>query len=232
MSAQTSVATGGAGSSRRLQPTLSQVSVQGSARQGRQCNPSGLAAFTDQFQPVACRRGEIVGVGGFGGLQLEQRPAQPCAIPTLRLVSTISTGRAMGTLENCRPQGRNAIQGFTRTSRRDNLPGKQDHPEQLLSDFEAAPVDARLKPILTYARKLTLQPAMMTQADADAVFAAGWGEAELHDAVLTICLFNFMNRLLEGHGVKGNSALYQARGQALRDEGYAPLLQALPPVVR
>jgi uncharacterized peroxidase-related enzyme len=104
--------------------------------------------------------------------------------------------------------------------------------EQLLSDFEAAPVDARLKPILTYARKLTLQPAMMTQADADAVFAAGWGEAELHDAVLTICLFNFMNRLLEGHGVKGNSALYQARGQALRDEGYAPLLQALPPVVR
>lgn len=104
--------------------------------------------------------------------------------------------------------------------------------EQLLADPESVAIEPRLKPILAYARKLTLHPALMTQADADAVFAAGWGEAELHDAVLTICLFNFMNRLLEGHGVKGTSALYQARGQALRDEGYAPLLQALPPLAR
>lgn len=104
--------------------------------------------------------------------------------------------------------------------------------EELLADPGSAAVEPRLKPLLAYARKLTLQPARMTQADADAVFAAGWGEPELHDAVLTICLFNFMNRLLEGHGVKGNSALFQARGQALRDEGYAPLLRALPPVPR
>lgn len=102
--------------------------------------------------------------------------------------------------------------------------------EQLLVDVDGAPVDGRLKPVLAYARKLTLTPAKMTQADADAVFAAGWSEAELHEAVLTTCIFNFMNRLLEGHGVKGNRALYEARGQALHDEGYAPLLRALPPV--
>lgn len=101
--------------------------------------------------------------------------------------------------------------------------------ETLLADVDAAPIEARLKPILAYARKLTLDPAKMTQADADAVFAAGWSEPELHDAVLTICLFNFMNRLLEGHGVKGDRTLYQTRGQALRDEGYAPLLRSLPP---
>lgn len=100
--------------------------------------------------------------------------------------------------------------------------------EQLLLDPGAAGVDDRLRPLLAYAHKLTLEPSRMTQADADAVFAAGWGEAELHDAVLTICLFNFMNRLLEGHGVKGNAALYATRGQALRDEGYAPLLAMLP----
>jgi uncharacterized peroxidase-related enzyme len=100
--------------------------------------------------------------------------------------------------------------------------------EQLVADVESAPVDARLRPLLQYARKLTLEPSRMTQRDADAVFAAGWGEAELHDAVLTVCLFNFMNRLLEGHGVKGNAELFATRGQALRDEGYAPLLKALP----
>lgn len=104
--------------------------------------------------------------------------------------------------------------------------------EQLLADFESAALEPRLKPILAYARKLTLEPARMTQADANAIFAAGWSEAELHDAVLTICLFNFMNRLLEGHGVKGNTALYQSRGQALCDEGYAPLLRAVAPVKR
>lgn len=100
--------------------------------------------------------------------------------------------------------------------------------EQLVADVDSAPVDARMRPLLQYARKLTLQPARMTQRDADAVFEAGWGEMELHEAVLTVCLFNFMNRLLEGHGVKGDPSLYAARGQALRDEGYAPLLKTLP----
>jgi hypothetical protein len=31
-------------------------------------------------------------------------------------------------------------------------------------------------------------------------------------------------------GVKGNPALYADRGRALRDDGHAPLLSALPPV--
>ncbi len=101
--------------------------------------------------------------------------------------------------------------------------------EQLLNDFDNAPVEPRLKPVLAYARKLTLEPSRMTQRDANAVFSAGWGEAELHDAVLTICLFNFMNRLLEGHGVKGNAEIFATRGQALRDDGYAPLLKIFEP---
>lgn len=100
--------------------------------------------------------------------------------------------------------------------------------EQLLADPDSAAIDSALRPLLAYARKLTVEPLRMTQADADAVFTAGWSEAEFHDAVLTVCLFNFMNRLLEGHGVKGNATLYGARGQALHDAGYAPLLDSLP----
>jgi hypothetical protein len=65
------------------------------------------------------------------------------------------------------------------------------------------------------------------QADADKVFAAGWSERALHDAVLTTCLFNFMNRLLEGHGAKGSAEVYHARGQALKESGYSPLLEYL-----
>ncbi len=99
--------------------------------------------------------------------------------------------------------------------------------EALVQDLGSAGIDARMRPLLAYARKLTQEPSRMTQSDADAVFAAGWSESDLHEAVLTTCLFNFMNRLLEGHGVKGSDEIYAMRGHALREDGYAPLLAAL-----
>ncbi|MEX2239209.1 MAG: peroxidase-related enzyme [Burkholderiales bacterium] len=103
----------------------------------------------------------------------------------------------------------------------------EDVLEALLADPGSAPVEPGMRPLLAYAKKLTVSPARMTQADADAVFAAGWSERALHDAVLTVCLFNFMNRLLEGHGCKGTAEIHAARGKALRDEGYAPLLELM-----
>ena len=71
----------------------------------------------------------------------------------------------------------------------------------MVEDVDSAPVDEKLKPLLRYVRKLTLSPAKMVQADADAVFAAGWPEEALHDAVLVCALFNFMNRVLDGSGI-------------------------------
>lgn len=99
--------------------------------------------------------------------------------------------------------------------------------EAMLADLDRAPLEPKMKPLLAYARKLTLEPAKMTRADAEAVFVAGWSERALHDAILTTCLFNFMNRLLEGHGVKGSEALYAERGTALKEHGYTPLLRYL-----
>jgi AhpD family alkylhydroperoxidase len=48
--------------------------------------------------------------------------------------------------------------------------------DRLLQDPAAAPADARLKPLLAFVRKLMLTPGKMRQADADAVFEAGWDE--------------------------------------------------------
>src|SRR5919201_1842541 len=72
----------------------------------------------------------------------------------------------------------------------------------LLDDVDAAPVDARLKPVLRYVGKLTRTPSRMTLADAEVVFAAGWDERALHDAVSVCALFSFMNRLVEGLGIQ------------------------------
>ena len=88
--------------------------------------------------------------------------------------------------------------------------------------------DVKLPAIASVSLCHTVNPKWDVLAD------VGWTDWSVLKSldVLTTCLFNFMNRLLEGHGVKGNSALYHSRGQALRDEGYALLLRALPPLAR
>lgn len=76
--------------------------------------------------------------------------------------------------------------------------------EGLMQDLQTSAVDDRLKPLLEYVRKLTLTPAMMSDRDAEKVYAAGWEEQALFDAVSVCALFNFMNRIIEGSGIKSN----------------------------
>ncbi len=86
----------------------------------------------------------------------------------------------------------------------------------LVEDIDSAPIDEKLKPILRYVRKLTLTPSKMVQGDADAVFAAGWSEEALHDAVLVCALFNFMNRVLDGSGISPKPAFEKPDADALK----------------
>ena len=71
----------------------------------------------------------------------------------------------------------------------------------LADDIERAPVRDQLKPVLRFVRILTLTPAKISQADADAVFAAGWDEQALHEAICVCARFSMMNRLTLGHGL-------------------------------
>ena len=96
----------------------------------------------------------------------------------------------------------------------------------LIQDLATAPIDSRLRPILAFVKKLTLTSARMTQADADAVFMAGWDEAALHSAIAVCCLFNFMNRLVDGHGIEADRASFAARGRKHVEMGYVAQYQA------
>jgi uncharacterized peroxidase-related enzyme len=73
--------------------------------------------------------------------------------------------------------------------------------DALLVDIETAPVAETLKPVMRYVKKLTKLPSKLVQADADAVFAAGWTETALYEAVQVCAAFNLMNRIVEGAGV-------------------------------
>jgi len=91
----------------------------------------------------------------------------------------------------------------------------------LMDDIERAPVDARLRPVLRYVRKLTETPSRMTPADADAVYAAGWSDEALLHAVAVCAYFNNMNRLVEGTGIVGTDAGYEQAAERLVRAGYA-----------
>lgn len=73
--------------------------------------------------------------------------------------------------------------------------------DNLVHDPERADIDEALRPILAYVAKLTRTPSMLTEADAQAVYNAGWSEAALYDAIQTCALYNLMNRIVEGTGV-------------------------------
>jgi uncharacterized peroxidase-related enzyme len=89
-------------------------------------------------------------------------------------------------------------------------------------DVDASPLPEKYKPLFRYLRKLTLAPAAMSQADADAVFAAGWSERALHDAILVCCRFNFMNRLSLGHGLDPEGVAPETRAKNMSYAKPAP----------
>ncbi len=78
---------------------------------------------------------------------------------------------------------------------------KEDTIDAMMEDLETADIQAEMKPILRYVKKLTILPANMRAADAKDVYSAGWSERALYDAVQICALFNFMNRIIEGTGV-------------------------------
>lgn len=99
--------------------------------------------------------------------------------------------------------------------------------ERLLEDPETAPVAPKLQPLLAFVRKLSVTPGEMTQDDADVVFAAGWEEQALHDAISITARAAFMQRLVEGHGFIPLSKDVARKHAARRvDLGYVNLYPA------
>ena len=101
-----------------------------------------------------------------------------------------------------------------------NFGVSQETIEALVEDIDSAPVASNEKPLFQYLKKLTLSPSKLIQEDADKIFREGWSEQDLQDLILIGCLFNFYNRLLDGHGIKGNQAIYQFGADHLHKNGY------------
>ena len=97
----------------------------------------------------------------------------------------------------------------------------------MFDDLDASPVDERLKPVLRFVRKLTTTPSRVVQADVDAIFAAGWDEDCYHYAVMICAMFNMMNRIMDGYGVRNTAEGRRMMGRRLADVGYGVVTDAI-----
>ena len=79
--------------------------------------------------------------------------------------------------------------------------------EGLLVDPATSGVERRLLPVLEFVRVLNESPSRVTDRHRQAVLDAGWPEQAVFDAASICGLFNLMNRIVEGMGVKTSAAI-------------------------
>ena len=91
---------------------------------------------------------------------------------------------------------------------------------EIAEDIATSSIDEKMKPVLRLVEKLTLTPARVVQADADAVLAAGWDEAAYFDVVSVCALNNFMTRLVDGTGVDIEDDGMRTAGLRMAQSGY------------
>ena len=93
--------------------------------------------------------------------------------------------------------------------------------EAVLADWRTAPIEPKLRAMLGFLEKLTLEPAEVGPADVVPLRAAGLSDAAIEDAIHACVLFNVYDRMadsLDFHlpGPDG----YAASGRSLMKRGY------------
>ncbi len=67
----------------------------------------------------------------------------------------------------------------------------------IASDWRQAPLGAADRALCTYAEKLTLTPAEMTESDLDVLRRYGFDDRAIHDATQVVGYFNYINRIAD-----------------------------------
>jgi uncharacterized peroxidase-related enzyme len=76
--------------------------------------------------------------------------------------------------------------------------------DAIAADHTTAPVEPRVRAMLDYARKLTLDPTRMVEADVERLRASGWSDEDVLDIAEVTAMFNFSNRMASGLGWEPN----------------------------
>ena len=75
--------------------------------------------------------------------------------------------------------------------------GREELLAALLEDWRTAALSPAEVALCSYAEKLTLEPARMSAADAEALRSQGFDDVAIHDAIQVISYFNYINRVAD-----------------------------------
>jgi alkylhydroperoxidase family enzyme len=91
----------------------------------------------------------------------------------------------------------------------------------VLKDYRTAPIDDRMKAMLTFIEKMTLTSDALTKEDADAVRATGVDDEMLLDAAHVCAAFNMIDRVADTVEFAIPSAEdFRKAGKMLLSRGY------------
>ncbi len=85
--------------------------------------------------------------------------------------------------------------------------------------------DPKMGPVIDFATKLTQSPGALAQADVDTLRDAGWSDQSVEDVISVVSLFAFLNRLVDGFGIKGSTEGFAQAGSMIAGHGYGPVVQ-------
>ena len=94
-------------------------------------------------------------------------------------------------------------------------------------DLDHPGITERMRSVLAFARRLTVDPPGTAMADAQAVYDAGFSEEGLFDIISVTALYNFMNRLLEGVGIKKHVRVMEMTDEMRRRYRYTHLWKTI-----
>ena len=81
-------------------------------------------------------------------------------------------------------------------------------------------IDENFKVLLKFVRRITEGAYRVGHSDYDELYAAGWSDEAIHDAVIVTCLFNFMNRLVSSFGIEADEDYLALAGSRIKNDGY------------
>lgn len=94
--------------------------------------------------------------------------------------------------------------------------------EAVLADWRTAPVDEKLRAMLGFLEKLTLQPERVSAADVAQLRSVALSDEAIEDAVHVCVLFNIYDRVADALGFAvPNAAGFERSAISLLRRGYA-----------
>jgi uncharacterized peroxidase-related enzyme len=73
--------------------------------------------------------------------------------------------------------------------------------EHAQHDYRRAGLEPPVRALCDFAVKVTAEPSKVSADDIEALRAAGWSDAAIHDALQVVAYFNYINRIADAVGI-------------------------------